>query len=231
MGANWQQYANNPYGQGRPQGSPQGFNTEDFYGDGSQFSSFFESIFGGGGGFGGSRKRNTRPNRGQDTEATIELTLEESFHGTTRQVTLDGAKLNLKFKPGTAEGQVLRLKGKGNPGHNGGENGDLLITVHIARNLRYELKGHDLYFDQPLDLYTAVLGGKATVQGIDKAVNMNIPAGTDSHKTLRLKGMGMPVFNKPDERGDAYVRMVISTPKNLTEEEKQLFIQLAALKK
>jgi curved DNA-binding protein len=232
MGANWQQYANNPYGQGRPAGGPQGFNTEEFYGDGSQFSSFFESIFGGGGGgFGNQRRRTNRPSRGQDAEATIELTLEESFHGTSRQVTLDGAKLNLKFKPGTAEGQILRLKGKGNPGQGGGENGDLLITVHIAPNPRYELKGNDLYFDQPLDLYTAVLGGKVTVQTIDKAVNMNIPAGTDSHKTLRLKGMGMPIFNKPDERGDAYVRMVLTTPKNLSEEEKELFEKLAAIKK
>lgn len=229
MGENWQQYANNPYAQGRP--GRQSYGTEDFYGDGSQFSSFFESIFGGGGGFGGSRRKSTRPNRGQDAEASIELTLEESFNGTTRQVTLDGAKLNLKFKPGTAEGQILRLKGKGNPGYNGGENGDLHITVHIARHPRFELKGNDLYFDQPLDLYTAVLGGKATVQSIDKAVSMNIPAGTDSHKTLRLKGMGMPVFNKPEERGDAYVRMVLTTPKHLSDEEKELFTKLAELKK
>ncbi|RKR82994.1 curved DNA-binding protein [Mucilaginibacter gracilis] len=231
MGENWQQYANNPYAQGRP--GRQSYGTEDFYGDGSQFSSFFDSIFGGAGGagFGGSKRKSSRPNRGQDTEATIELTLEESFNGTTRQVTLDGSKLNLKFKPGTAEGQVLRLKGKGNPGYNGGENGDLLITVHLAPHPRFELKGNDLYFDQPLDVYTAILGGKVTVNGIDKAVNMNIPAGTDSHKTLRLKGMGMPVFNKPEERGDAYVRMVIVTPKNLSAEETELFTKLAALKK
>lgn len=232
MGANWQQYANNPYAQGRPTRGRPGYSTEDFYGEGSQFSSFFESIFGGGGGgFGRQGKRSTRPNRGENTEATIELTLEESFHGTTRQVTLDGAKLNLKFKPGTAEGQVLRLKGKGNPGFNGGENGDLLITVHIAPNARYELKGNDLYFDQTLDLYTAVLGGKVTVRGIDKAVMMNIPAGTDSHKVLRLKGMGMPVFGKTDERGDAYVRMIIPTPQHLSAEERELFTKLADLRK
>jgi len=229
MGENWGQYQNNPYAQGRP--GRQAYNTEDFYGDGSQFSSFFDSIFGGGGGFGGGRSKRNSQRRGQDTEGTIDLSVEESFNGTSRQVTLDGAKLNLKFKPGTAEGQVLRLKGKGNPGYAGGENGDLLITVHIAKHPRYEIKGNDLYFDQQLDLYTAVLGGKATVQGIDKAVSMNIPAGTDSHKTLRLKGMGMPKFEKPEERGDAYVKMVISTPKNLSAEETELFTKLAELKK
>jgi curved DNA-binding protein len=74
------------------------------------------------------------------------------------------------------------------------------------------------------------LGGKIAVQGIDKTVNMNIPAGTDSHKTLRLKGMGMPVFGKTDERGNAYVRMVLQVPKELTDEEKALFIKLADLK-
>ncbi len=233
LGENWQQYANNPgaYGRGGS-GQQRGYSTEDFYGDGSQFSSFFESIFGGGtAGFGNSRRRSTRVSRGENTEATITLTLDESFHGTSRQVTLNESKLNLKFKPGTSEAQVLRLKGKGNPGSNGGENGDLLITVHIAPNPRFEVKGSDLYFDQPLDIYTAVLGGKIAVQGVDKTIMMNIPAGTDSHKTLRLKGMGMPVYNKPDHRGDAYVRMIIITPKNLSDEEIELFTQLTALKK
>jgi len=228
LGENWQQnqqYANQNRG-GRP-----GFSTEEFYGDGGQFSSFFESIFGSGAGFGGSRQRSSRPQKGENQEATITLTLDESFHGTSKQVTLNGTKLNLKFKPGTSQGQVLRLKGKGGQGFFGGENGDLLITVTIAPNGRYEVKGSDLYFDQPLDIYTAILGGKVTVQGIDKSVTMNIPAGTDSHKTLRLKGMGMPVFGKADERGDAYVRMVLQVPKNLSDEEKELFAKLADLKK
>ena len=157
--------------------------------------------------------------------------MDESFHGVAKQITLNGEKLNLKFKPGTSNGQVVRLKGKGSPGYAGGENGDLLITIQLAPNPRYEVKGHDLYFDQPLDVYTAILGGKLSVQGIDKAVMMPIPAGTDSHKTFRLKGMGMPVFGKADERGDAYVRVVIQVPKGLSEEEKGLFEKLRELKR
>jgi len=232
LGENWQQYDQyQQYANQNRSGGRGGFSTEDFYGDGSQFSSFFESIFGSGSGFGGARQRSSRPQKGDNQEATITLTLDESFHGTAKQVTLNGAKLNLKFKPGTAQGQVLRLKGKGAPGYFGGENGDLLITVNIAPNPRYEVKGNDLYFDQPLDIYTAVLGGKIIVQGIDKAVTMTIPAGTDSHKTLRLKGMGMPVFGKPDQRGDAYVRMVIQVPKHISDEERELFTKLAALKR
>jgi curved DNA-binding protein len=232
MGENWQQYQQYANNQGAYQQHqrPSGFNTSEFYGDGNNFSDFFESIFGSGAGFGSSsRRRTSRPARGQDIEANIELTLEESFQGTSRQVTLNGAKFNLKFKPGTTEGQVLKLKGKGNPGANGGEHGDLLVTVHVLPNMRFERKGNDLYFDQPVDIYTATIGGKVAVHGIDKTIKMNIPAGTDSNKTLRLKGMGMPVYGKADERGDAYVRVVIFVPKNLTEKEKELFSQLADL--
>lgn len=229
LGENWQanpQYANQGGGRGGA-----GFDTSSFYGDGGQFSSFFESIFGSGAGFGGARQRAPQTRRGQDQEATITLTVDESFHGVAKQITLNGEKLNLKFKPGTSNGQVVRLKGKGSPGYAGGENGDLLITIQLAPNPRYEVKGHDLYFDQPLDVYTAILGGKLSVQGIDKAVMMPIPAGTDSHKTFRLKGMGMPVFGKADERGDAYVRVVIQVPKGLSEEEKGLFEKLRELKR
>jgi curved DNA-binding protein len=134
LGENWQQ--NQQYANQRRGGAPGGFSNQEFYGDGSQFSSFFESIFGSGAGFGGSRGRSSRPQKGENQEATITLTVDDSFHGTSRQVTLGEAKLNLKFKPGTAEGQVLRLKGKGGQGVFGGENGDLLITVHLAPHAR-----------------------------------------------------------------------------------------------
>lgn len=231
LGANWKQYEQ--FGGQRNGGGrgPAGFDTSSFYGDGSGFSSFFESIFGSGAGFGGARQRAHRAQKGENQEATITLTVEESFHGVAKQVTINGSKLNLKFKPGTANAQVVRLKGKGSPSYSGGEPGDLLITVHIAPHPRYEVKGADLYFDQPMDIYTAVLGGKIAVQSIDKTIMMTIPAGTDSHKTLRLKGMGMPVFGKEGQRGDAYVRMVIQVPKHLSDEEKAAFEQLRELKK
>ncbi|MBW4889345.1 DnaJ domain-containing protein [Mucilaginibacter sp. HMF5004] len=229
LGANWKQYEQQGgYGGGRGGG---GFDTSSFYGDGGQFSSFFESIFGSGAGFGGARQRAPRQQKGQDQEGTITLTLDESFHGVAKTLTINGEKLNLKFKPGTTNGQILRLKGKGSPSYTGGEAGDLLITIQLAPNPRYEVKGNDLYFDQPLDIYTAILGGKISVQSIDKAVMMPIPAGTDSHKTFRLKGMGMPVFGKADMRGDAYVRMVLQVPKNLADDEKEIFEKLRELKK
>lgn len=236
LGENWQSYqqaggyANQ--GGGRPNGRRSsggagGFSNEDFYGGNGQFSDFFENIFGGGA-QGGRTTR--RASAGEDLQAEMHITLEEAFHGASRQVTIGDSKVNMKLKPGVGEGQVLRLKGKGEAGRNGGANGDLLITMRILANQKFERKENDLYFDQPIDVYTAILGGKIAVRGIDKTVNMTIPAGTDGNKTFRLKGLGMPVYKDPEQKGDAYVRVVIQTPKNLSKEEKELFEQLAKLK-
>ncbi|HXS37673.1 MAG TPA: J domain-containing protein [Flavipsychrobacter sp.] len=203
------------------------FRTEYFTGDENQFSDFFETLFGhGASGFGNTRHR-TYKMKGDDLQAETEITLEEAFNGTTRQINIGSEKLNLKIKPGIPDGQVLRMKGKGNPGINGGENGDLFITIRIQKHPHFERKENDLYFDEPLDVYTAILGGKLPVRTIDKTLNINIPAGTDSDKTFRLKGMGMPLFNNPSQRGDAYVRVVIKVPKNLSQHEKDLITQLA----
>jgi len=236
LGENWKYYQQHGGEQGdfnRRQRSTAGqqnygnFNPEDF-GEEGQFSDFFESIFGSG--YSGSRTRSSRPRKGHDVHAEMEITLEEAFHGTTRQVAIDDEKLNIKFKPGIKEGQIIRLKGKGGKGANGAPNGDVLITMHIAPHPRFELKGNDLYFDSYMDVYTAVLGGKVAVQTMDKTVQVNIPAGTDGNKTFRLKNMGMPVYGKENERGDAYVRMIIKVPKHLSEREKELFNELASLK-
>lgn len=237
LGENWQSYqqaggyanqGGSRPGGGRQQYGGGGFSNEDFYGGGGQFSDFFENIFGRGASGGGRSSR--RAATGEDLQAEMHITLEEAFHGASRQVNIGDSKVNMKLKPGVSEGQVLRLKGKGEAGRGGGNNGDLLITLHILPNSKFERKENDLYFDQNIDVYTAVLGGKLAVQGISKTVNMTIPAGTDSNKTFRLKGLGMPDYKNPEQYGDAYVRVVIQTPKHLSGQEKELFEQLANLK-
>lgn len=200
-----------------------GFHGDDQFGSGD-FSDFFSQFFNGGGG-GGSRTF-----RGQDYQATFEISLSDAFHGATKQISLNNQSLNLKIKPGIVDGQVLRLKGKGAPGPGGGEPGDLLLTIHIAADPRVERKGDDLYFNQPLDIITATLGGKIPVHTMDKTINMNIPEGTDSGKTFRLKGVGMPMYGKEGVRGDAYIRVQLEVPKKLTDEQRALFTQLANLK-
>ena len=137
----------------------------------------------------------------------------------------------MNLKPGIYDGMVLRMKGKGGQGKNGGEPGDLHITFKLTKHLQYDVKGNDLYFEEPLELYTAVLGGKLEIKIFNKTLKIPIPAGTDSGKTFRLNGLGMPFYGKTDVRGDAYVKMKVVVPKNLSEEEKELFEKLSTFNK
>ncbi|RFS22777.1 J domain-containing protein [Chitinophaga silvatica] len=223
----WSQYGG---GQGRTY-SYQG-NMEDMFGGGAgegNFSDFFEQLFGGRFGGGGGR-RQQGPGRGRDIQATMEVSLEDAYTGATRQVEVNGSRLNIKLKPGLYDGQIIRLKGQGSPGRKGGENGDLLITIQLAPHPQYELKGQDIYTDLAVPLYTAILGGKVPVVLPGSTLNMNIPAGTDSGKVFRLKGKGMPAYNNQGPAGDLYLKAMIHLPTNLSEKEKELFQQLSQLK-
>lgn len=204
---------------------------DSMFGEGNQFSDFFEHLFGGG--FSGRAQQGRgRNRRGGDLQATMQVNLQDVYTGATRQIEVNGQKLNLKIKPGTYSGQVLRLKGKGQPGRSGGEAGDLLIEVNIASDAQFELKGKDVYMEVPVDLYTAVLGGKVQVAVPGSPLQLSIPAGTDSGRLFRLKGKGLPVPEGSKEiPGDLYVKVKITVPDQLTEEERKLFTQLAELRK
>ena len=208
------------------------FGDEEMFGGSGNFSDFFESIFGGE--FGrnnGKKQRTSHAGKGQDQHAEIELTLEDAYNGVTKQITLNGNKLNLKFKPGIHDGQVLRMKGKGSAGSAGAVPGDLLLTVRIKNHPHYSIVGNDLHFEAQLDIYTAVLGGKMAVNLLHKKINIQVPEGTNSGKIFRLKGMGMPVYGKPEERGNAFVKISLTVPKNLSDEEKELFLKLSKMRK
>ncbi|HET6224990.1 MAG TPA: J domain-containing protein [Bacteroidia bacterium] len=224
LGENWKYYQNG--------GNPpphNGFNTggrqQQYYSsdesDGESFSDFFESIFGNRfGGGGGGRK-----SKGDDYKTNVTISLEEAYMGTARLLEVNGEKLQMKFKPGTADGQNLRIKGKGGPGGRGGERGDIYVTVHISSHHYFERKGDDLYCEILVDLYTAVLGGKATVNALKGPIQITIPKETENTKVLRLKGLGMPKYGTSDF-GDIYAKVKIVLPKNLTAEEIELFQQL-----
>ena len=232
LGNNWKYYEQQQGDQFKRQRQQTGRQQHDFgQGFGGEFSDFFESFFGGSfSGFNEGRPQ-TRTRQGANLNAEMELTLHDVFYGTTKQVLIDGNKVNLKVKPGIRDGQILRMKGKGSPGSGGGENGDLLITVRLAKDPLFERKSEDLYFEQTLDVITAIIGGKISIKGFDKTVSMNIPEGTDGNKVFRLKGMGMPVFENPTVRGDAYVKIILQVPKNLNAEEKKLLKEFAAIHK
>ena len=223
LGENWKYYqsGNPPPNEGFNRGKQHyHYSSDDDPGEGN-FSDFFESIFGNR--FAGSGRG---PSKGEDYQTNVSISLEEAFMGTARLLEVNGEKLQMKFKPGTADGQNLRIKGKGGAARKGGVRGDIYVTVHVSPHPYFERKGDDLYCDLPVDLYTAVLGGKATVRTLKGTIQSNIPGETDSGKVLRLKGLGMPKYGKENELGDLYAKVKVVLPKNLTKEEIELFQQL-----
>ena len=169
--------------------------------------------------------------KGQDLETETTLSLEEAYNGTTRLIKLKSQTIKVTIKPGVLDKQRLRITGKGGVGLGGGQNGDLYITIKIAPHSEFQRKGNDLYRDLPVELYTAVLGGKTQIKTLKDKVTVNIPKGTQNSDELRLRGLGMPVFAKKNEFGNLLVKVDIVLPEHLSEEELDLFRILAALRK
>ncbi|MBS1615079.1 MAG: J domain-containing protein [Bacteroidetes bacterium] len=218
LGANWKLYDTAQAAGSRPfqQGSQYGnFNREDFM-QGAQdadFSEFFSHYFNEG------NRRNNRPGKGADLQSAIRISLKEAFTGATKTLNIQGQVVNLKLKPGIADGQVLRLKGRGQQGRNGGPTGDLLLQIQVENDPHIERKGDDLYIEQQIDSLLALVGGKLLVQTFHKKISLVIPALTDSGHVLRLKGQGMPRYDKPGQYGDTFLRLVLVSPRNLSHEE------------
>jgi len=189
----------------------------------------FETIFGQQGG--GRSGRGSKASKGEDFEAETTLTLEEAYHGSTRLLKVHDQTIKITMKPGIADGQVLRVAGKGGRGSNGGSNGDLYITVRIAPHDEFQRRGNDLLCERTVELYTALLGGKTMIKTIKNTVNVDIPKETQNGKVLRLLGLGMPVYGAKNEFGNMYVTVIIHLPEHLSEQEIDLFKKLSLLRK
>lgn len=242
LGADWKHYAQN--GNNSQQANPdfsqwaqqeQGgqhsrkYTADDF--EGTDFSDFFNSFFAGGNpGQSSQRDFRASPVKGQDFEARLTISLEEAFRGVQRMLSLGEEKISITVPPGVADGQILRVRGKGGKGRRGGESGHLYLTVTIQPDPRFERKGDDLYIEIHIPLYKAVLGGDLTINTISGNVNIKIPKETQSGKSLRLKGLGMPVYLKKGESGSLYVKILIDIPQNLSKEEIELFTKLKDLR-
>ncbi|MBW7674873.1 DnaJ C-terminal domain-containing protein [Chryseobacterium chendengshani] len=203
------------------------FSGADF-GEGEDFSDFFQSMFGNeGGGFGrSSRGSASNKFKGRDIQADLNLDFKDA--GKTQQQIFDinGKKVRITIPAGVHDGQQIKLKGHGNPGFNGGPSGDLYITFNISPNPDFERAGDDLKSKVIIDLYTAVLGGDVNIETLGGSVKLKVKPETQNGTTVRLKGKGFPVYKKEGEFGDLFVTYEIKLPTNLTEKQKALFEQL-----
>ena len=191
----------NPFAGGAGFGGGQGFDPGDLFGD------LFGNMRGGGG-------RSASPQaafRGEALRAQVTLDFEAAARGEQRELFFqDGKKLKVKIPSGVEDGETLRLRGKGNPGHQGGAAGDLLLTIHVAEHPRYRREGLDLHVDLPITVKEAVLGAKIPVATLGGEVTLTIPKGAQSGQKLRLRKKGIARKNRG--HGDMYVHLQVQVP-------------------
>ncbi|GGI22067.1 DnaJ C-terminal domain-containing protein [Pedobacter mendelii] len=211
---NAQQQNKQSHGAGR--GGFSGFGGEDF-------SDFFSSMFGGGGGRSSSRS----PFKGQDFTAELNLNLIDAYTTHKQTLTVNGKQVRITIPAGVENGQKIKLPGYGAAGPNNGPAGDLYITFNIAEHPKFKRKGNNIYIQEDVDLYTAVLGGAKIVETLNGKVKLNIPAGTQPDTNLRLKGKGFPFYKKENQFGDLYIKWQIKIPTNLNNQQKELFEKLS----
>jgi curved DNA-binding protein len=194
-------------------------------GGGGHFNSFFSSAGGMGGGCGCQQ-----PEKGQDMTYQITVSLEDVLNGAERNISLrkngHTQQVSVKVPKGIEEGKKLRLKGKGGESKNGGPPGDLFLKVDIASHTDFEREGDDLIATKYLSYSEACLGAKveiATLEG--KKFAVKVPPGSVNGSRLRIRGYGLPI-GPIGERGDLYVRIAVKVPEDLTDEQRELIMQL-----
>ena len=209
-------------------GNGQGFGYGDFEGFGnfgrsagnnSGFSDFFEQLFGG-------AYRSGRQQRGNDLQATLQLTLAEAARTHRRILEINGEKIAITIPAGVADGQKIRVKGHGGKSADGAGRGDLYITFGIEPDSRFAREGDDLHTTVVCDMYTLLLGGEAVVPTIDGSVKARIKPGTQPDSKLRLRGKGMPHYRR-EGKGDLIVEIKVKLPE-LNEKQMEMVKKVKA---
>lgn len=134
-------------------------------------------------------------------------------------------KIQIAIPPGVDNGTNIRIKGKGEPGINGGERGDLTVTILVDRHPNFQRQEYNLYSSEPITFTQAALGGVIKINTIEGEVDYTIPPGTQTDTRIKLKGKGVPNLKNPTQRGDHYVTLVVQVPEKLTEEQKKILNQ------
>lgn len=184
------------------------------------FSEFFESIFGGRGGF--QQHQGTMRRRGQDIETQLPVFLEDTLSEDQKsidyelpQIDAQGRQrrvrktLKVKIPPGVGDGERIRLKGQGGPGSGGGENGDLYLIIRLVPHPLYDVESHNLIITVPVAPWEAALGAKITLPTLDGDIRLTIPAGSQTGQRLRIKGRGLPMKMG---RADLYAVLKVVMP-------------------
>ena len=195
----------------------------------SDFSDYFESMFG------GARSGNQQSGRsvkfkGQDLHAELHLNLRDVYEDFPQVLEVNGNKIRLTIAAGIENGQTIKIPGKGGQGVNGGPNGDLFIKINLENTTEFHRIGNNLHKNVAVDLYTAMLGGELVTDTFNSKVKLKIAPETQHGDKVKLKGKGFPVYKKKGEFGDLILTYSISNPKNLTERERELFNELKHLR-
>lgn len=199
------------------QGASGGYSEEDF-------SDFFENMFGGRASSSG-RARQVKF-RGQDFNAELQLNIEDVYTTHKRTLTVNNKNIRITIPAGVENGQIIKIKGHGGKGVNGGPNGDLFIQFSIVNHSKFRRDKENLHLTVDLDLYKALLGGEITVNTFDGKVKLKIKPETQNGTKVKLKGKGFPKYKKEDQFGDLYITYNIKLPNKLSNKEKELIKQL-----
>ena len=211
----------------------------EFQFGGTGFSDFFETFFGSAARQGGGRRgpqfstEQEFAERGRDIEGDIMVTLHEVARGAVRAVNVrtevDGEiktkTYQVKIPAGVAEGQRLRIAGRGEAGAGGGAAGDLYLRVRLAKHPDFEISDQNLIYEADLAPWEAVLGANLSVPTLDGRVNIKIPAGSQSGQKLRVRGRGLP--GRDNNPGDLIVVTRVVVPERVTDDERKLWEKLA----
>jgi DnaJ-class molecular chaperone len=210
------------YGSQRP-GGKRGDESFSFEGN-FDSSNFFSDLFG------WSNKRKQTPQKGDDIHYTLKIPFLEAIKGCKKRVTMPGARvLNITIQPGTKNGQILRLKGQGDPSSSGGLKGDALVEIVVEDDPYFTRDGSDLHFFLPITLQEAILGATITIPTIHGKVNLKIPAGANTGTKLRLKAKGMELSE--GVFGDQIVDLKVILPDTIDKELKDFIEKWASKNK
>lgn len=194
-------------------------NSEDPFAGAGGFSEFFRSIF-------GDAVRTSARNQAaqQGYQQEVDISFQEAFDGTARQLQTNGRKLQVRIPAGVKTGSKVRVAGAGPEGL------DLYLIVNVTDEDKFERNGQDLYTTSTLSVFTLILGGETDVETPTGKVKLSIPPGTQTDQVFRLAGRGMPHLKNPNTKGDLFVKLKVQVPKYLSTKQRELLEEVARIK-